>query len=147
MRRVAIMLGVGMLLVMAAVGVAVAAERFNDKDCGENALPCKGTDRDDQIHEREGTVRDVIYGYDGHDILDANNFDRDRDRLLGGNQGDKILANDGDGRDLAKGGKGRDICYVDQGDATRNCNVVRRVDATATGASADFDQVNPQSLD
>jgi hypothetical protein len=145
MRKLAIMLGVAMLLVVAAAGVAVAAERYNVKNCGENALPCKGTDRDDLIHERQGTVRDVIFGYDGHDVLDANNFNFDRDRLLGGNRGDKILANDGDGRDVAKGGKGRDICYVDPGDATRNCNIVRRVGADATGA--DFAGVDARSLD
>jgi hypothetical protein len=47
MRKIAIMLGVAMLLVIAAAGVAIAAERFNEKNCGDNALPCKGTDRDD----------------------------------------------------------------------------------------------------
>src|SRR5918995_1465185 len=64
-------------------------------------------------------------GKDGHDVLDANNFNKDRDRLFGGDVGDKLLANDGDGRDVVKGGAGRDVCYVDPGDRTVNCNVVR----------------------
>jgi Ca2+-binding RTX toxin-like protein len=75
-----------------------------------------------------------MYGKDGKDVLDANNFNFDRDRLYGGDRADKILANDGDGRDVAKGGQGRDICYVDPGDRTVNCNIVRRGD----GRDADF---------
>ena len=125
MRRVMMVVGMAFLLACMAAGVAAAAERFNEKDCND-VLPCNGTNRDDLMHERQGTVKDVIYGKDGHDVLDANNFNKDRDRLFGGDQGDKILANDGDGRDVAKGGGGRDICYVDRGDRTVNCNVVRR---------------------
>ena len=124
MRRAMMLVGMALLLACMAAGVAAAAERFNDKDCGPNALPCNGTNGDDLIHERQGTVKDVIYGKDGHDILDANNFNKDRDRLYGGDQGDKILANDGDGRDVAKGGAGRDVCFVDPGDRTVNCNEV-----------------------
>ncbi len=135
MRRVMIMLGMAALLACMAAGVAVAAERFNEKDC--NNVPCKGTDNEDLLHERQGTVRDVIYGLGDHDVLDANNFSNDKDRLLGGDSGDKILANDGDGRDVAKGGAGRDICYVDRGDRTVNCNEVRR--DGPTGARADFE--------
>ena len=123
MRRAMMMLGMALLLACMAAGVAVAADRFNE-NCGPNALPCNGTNGDDLIHERQGTVKDVIYGKDGHDILDANNFNKDRDRLYGGDQGDKILANDGDGRDVAKGGAGRDVCFVDPGDRTVNCNEV-----------------------
>ena len=125
MRKVVMLLGMAMLLAFMAAGVAVAADRFNDKDCGPNALPCNGTDGDDQIHEREGTVKDRINGFDGHDVLDANNFNFDKDVLRGGARGDKLLTNDGDGRDVAKGGAGRDVCYVDRGDRTVNCNVVR----------------------
>lgn len=138
MRKLVIMLGMAMLLVMAAAGVAVASNHFNEINCENRNLPCNGTDGDDLMHEREGTVRDVIYGKGGHDVLDANNFNFDKDRLFGGARGDKILANDGDGRDVAKGGQGRDVCYVNQGDRTRNCNVVRRVDANSSGADADF---------
>ena len=125
MRRIAMVLGLAMVFAMLAAGVAVAADRFNEINCENRDLPCNGTNRDDLMHERQGTVKDVIYGKDGQDVLDANNFNFDRDRLYGGARGDKILANDGDGRDVAKGGKGRDICYVDPGDRTVGCNVVR----------------------
>jgi hypothetical protein len=77
------------------------------------------------MHERQGTVKDVMYGKGGEDVLDANNFNFDRDRLYGGDQGDKILANDGDGRDVVKGGAGRDVCLVDPGDRAVNCEVTR----------------------
>ena len=126
MRRVVMVLSLGMLLAFVMAGAALAAERFNVKNCGPNALPCVGTNGDDLIHERQGTVKDRIYGLDGHDILDANNFGSDRDVLYGGAQGDKLLANDGDGRDVVRGGGGRDRCFVDNGDRTVGCNVVRR---------------------
>ena len=126
MRRLVMMLGMAVLLACMAAGVAVAAERFNEKDC--NNVPCRGTDGDDLLHERQGTVRDVIYGEGGNDVLDANNFFNDKDRLFGGARGDKILANDRDGRDL---------CYIDRGDRTVNCEEVRKT--TVTGASADFE--------
>ena len=126
MRRIAMVLGLAMVLAVLAAGVAVAADRFNEINCQNRDLPCNGTNRDDLMHERQGTVKDVINGKDGKDVLDANNFNFDRDRLLGGGSADKILANDGDGRDVAKGGAGRDVCYVDPGDRTVNCNVVRR---------------------
>jgi Ca2+-binding RTX toxin-like protein len=109
----------------------VADHRFNEINCENRNLPCNGTNGDDLMHERQGTVKDVIYGKGGEDVLDANNFNFDRDRLYGGDRGDKLLANDGDGRDVVKGGKGRDVCYVDPGDRTVNCNVVR--DEARTG--------------
>ena len=128
MRRIAMVLGLAMMFAVLAAGVAVAADRFNEINCENRNVPCNGTNRDDLMHERQGTVKDVMYGQDGQDVLDANNFSRDRDRLYGGNRGDKILANDGDGRDVARGGAGRDRCYVDPGDRTIGCNIVRRDD-------------------
>ena len=135
MRRLMVMLGMAVLLACMAAGVAVAAERFNEKDC--NNVPCNGTDGDDLLHEQQGTVRDVIYGEGGNDVLDANNFSNDEDRLFGGDNGDKILANDRDGRDVVRGGDGRDLCYIDRGDRTVNCEEVRKT--TVTGARADFE--------
>jgi Ca2+-binding RTX toxin-like protein len=131
MRRIAMVLGLAMVFAVLAAGVAVADHRFNEINCENRSLPCNGTNGDDLMHERQGTVKDVIYGKGGEDVLDANNFNRDRDRLYGGDRGDKLLANDGDGRDVVKGGAGRDVCYVDPGDRTVNCNVVR--DEARTG--------------
>jgi len=121
-RKVAIMLGMAMLLVIVAAGAALAVT----KQCGNN-LPCEGTENEDTLYERQGTVRDVIYGFGAHDVIDANTFNFDKDRLFGGDQGDKLLANDGDGRDVVKGGDGRDVCLVDQGDRTVNCEERRDV--------------------
>ena len=118
MRRMVMMFGLVMLSVFVAAGVAMAVT----KTCGDN-LPCKGTDNDDILHERTGRVKDVIYGYKGQDVLDANNYFKDRDRLYGGDQGDKLLANDRDSRDVLRGGRGRDRCYGDPGDRFVNCEV------------------------
>src|SRR3712207_9468548 len=99
--------GMAMLLVMVAAGVAMAVT----KQCNNN-LPCEGTKNDDTLYERQGSKRDVIYGFKGEDVIDANTFNFDRDRVFGGDQGDKLLVNDGDGRDVAKGGAeiGRASC-------------------------------------
>lgn len=118
MRKLVMMLGMVMILVFVAAGIALAVT----KTCGNN-LPCEGTDNEDVLHEREGTVKDVIYGYGDHDVLDANNFFKDRDRLFGGGGPDKLLANDKDGRDVLRGGQGRDRCYGDPGDRFVNCEV------------------------
>src|SRR5215216_8197665 len=125
MRRLALGLGLAMLLTIVAAGVAVAVT----KTC--TSIPCDGTNDDDVLYERIGTEKDRIFGFDGHDVIDANTFNADRDVLRGGPQGDKLLTNDTDGRDVANGGQGRDICYVSQGDATRSCEVVRRATFTA----------------
>jgi Ca2+-binding RTX toxin-like protein len=125
MRKAMMMLGMALLLACMAAGVAVADNHCKEINCENRALPCNGTNGDDLVHERQGTVKNVMYGNDGHDVLDANNFSKDRDRLYGGATNDKILAKDGDGRDVAKGGAGHDICYVDPGDRTVSCNMVR----------------------
>jgi hypothetical protein len=106
-----------MLLALMASGVALAV----NKTC--NDIPCNGTDNEDVLHERVKAKPDNIYGFDDHDILDANNIFRDRDRLHGGDGRDKLLANDRDGRDVLKGGAGRDSCYGDPGDRFVNCEV------------------------
>jgi Ca2+-binding RTX toxin-like protein len=121
MRKLAMMLGTGMLLVLVVAGVAVAVT----KTCG-NSLPCEGTDNNDVLYERIGADQDRIRGFDGRDVIDANTFDPDRDVLLGGDGRDRLLTNDTDRFDVANGGRGRDVCYVSRGDETRSCEVVRR---------------------
>ena len=96
-------------------------------------LPCEGTDNNDVLYERIGNFKhDRIEGFDGRDVIDANTFNFDRDILHGGSQGDRLLTNDTDGRDIAHGGRGRDTCWVNPGDATRNCQQVHRVRSTGT---------------
>jgi hypothetical protein len=118
--RIVLVLGLAMLLALAAAGAAMAVT----KTC--QFFPCKGTDNDDVLYERIGADQDRIRGLDGRDVIDANTFDPDRDVLLGGDGRDRLLTNDTDGFDVANGGRARDICYVSKRDATRSCQVVRR---------------------
>lgn len=113
------MAGLTMLFALVAAGAALAVT----KTCG--GIPCNGTENEDTLYERQGTVRDVIYGFGGKDVIDANTFNFDRDRVFGGDRGDKLLVNDGDGRDVVKGGMGRDVCFIDPGDRAVNCEVTR----------------------
>jgi hypothetical protein len=128
MRRIATLLGLTVLLVTVAAGIAVAAVEVaaieREKDCNNN--PCYGTDENDLLHEREGSVQDRIYGLQGNDTIDANNFTNDGDLASGGKGRDTLWLNDGDAQDRARGGGGRDVCYVDPGDTSRSC--IRRGD-------------------
>ena len=121
MRRPVMMFGMGILLVLVAAGLAVAVT----KTCGRD-LPCEGTDNDDVLYERIGANQDNIIGFEGHDVIDANTFGPDRDVLRGRAGRDRLLTNDTDGLDIAAGGRDRDVSYVSQGDAARNCEVIRR---------------------
>jgi hypothetical protein len=114
-RKLVMLLGVAMFMLVVAAGVAVAVEKTCD------SIPCNGTENDDELHEREGSVRDRIRGFQGEDLLDANNYRQERDVLVGGQNGDRLLTNDNDGRDSARGGKGSDRCVVDNGDNTSSC--------------------------
>ena len=94
---------VRMLVVTVTAGVALAVTKT-----------CNGTDNEDVLHERNGSVHDRILAYDDNDLPDANNAFNERDVLKGGSGRDKLLANDRDGRDR---------CYGDRGDAFVSCNV------------------------
>jgi len=122
MRKKAIMVVALTALLVALVAIPAVAV---NKVCGPNAYPCEGTNDNDYLAERVGRVSDLIYGYRGNDVLDANNYRSDRDRLFGGKGSDKIYTNDTDRRDRAVGGKGFDVCFVDAGDSTRSCERVR----------------------
>ena len=138
MRRIATLLGMTVLLLTVAAGIAVAAVEvadLNNKECRNN--PCYGTDGRDLLHERDGSVSDRIYAKADNDTIDANNFRSDGDLGDGGSGRDTILLNDGDGADRARGGRGSDVCYVDPGDTSRSCD--RRVTTTAAGLPAGED--------
>jgi hypothetical protein len=126
MRRLVLMIGVLMMLVLVSAGVALAVR----KTCGD--IPCRGTNNDDVLYERIGNgARDRILGLDGDDDMDAALYDDDQDRLEGAKGRDRIVVNDGDARDTANGGRGRDVCRVDAGDSRSSCE---RVDVEAAGA-------------
>jgi hypothetical protein len=115
-RKMAMSLGLIMVLLIVAAGVAVAATKV----CKD--IPCRGTGNDDELYEREGNhERDRILGLDGEDVIQAGTYRKDRDVVEGGRKDDRLLTNDGDGRDTARGGRGKDVCYVDPGDASSSC--------------------------
>src|SRR3712207_4111259 len=129
MRRIAMLLGLMVVLMVLAAGVAVAV----NKTCGDN-LPCRGSENDDVLNERRGNGdRDRILALDGKDNVQAASFNNDRDVLDGGKKRDRILTNDGDRRDSARGGRGRDTCLTDAGDARRSCESGRVATAEEAG--------------
>jgi hypothetical protein len=119
-KRILVLLTVATVMLVMGAGVALAVNR----QC--NGTPCRGTNNNDVLYERVGNHKsDRILGLRGSDDMSAALYTRDRDRLFGGPNGDRIVVNDGDSRDLANGGRGRDICYIDRGDRTRSCNSTR----------------------
>ncbi len=94
----------GMMMALVAVMVALFAT-------AAYAATIEGNDNANALFETAGD--DVIRGFGGGDVLDANNFSGDEDVLRGGPGSDRLLANDGDSRDLLVGGSGFDICVVD----------------------------------
>ena len=94
----------GMMVAMVAVMVALFAT-------AAYAANIEGNDNANALFETAGD--DVIRGFGGGDVIDANNFSGDEDILRGGPGNDRLLANDGDSQDLVFGGPGFDICVVD----------------------------------
>src|ERR687894_2787112 len=79
MRRIAMLLGLTMLLVVVAAGVGLAVT----KTCKD--VPCRGTDNDDVLYERIcNHDRDRIFALKGNDDMSAALYTRDKDRLFGG---------------------------------------------------------------
>ena len=93
----------GMLVAMVAVMVALFAT-------AAYAATIEGNDNANALFETLGDDR--MFGFDGGDVLDANNFGGDTDRLRGGPGNDHLLANDGETRDTVYGGPGIDMCVV-----------------------------------
>jgi hemolysin type calcium-binding protein len=115
MRRVVMIATLVTLLVALLAPVALAAIQ-----CRYN--PCFGTDQPDRLVERKGQgLNDAIYGKDRGDVIDADNYIRDHDELLGQRGDDTLRAQDEDGADTLKGGKGFDTCFADSGDVVYSC--------------------------
>ena len=112
MRKLALVLGLALVLVPLFAAVALAAEGQLIQ-C-RNVLPCTGSKGDDKILERIGDGKhDRIVARGGRDLVLANKYTADTDVVSGGGGDDKINVADGDKRDTANGGEGRDICIVD----------------------------------
>jgi Ca2+-binding RTX toxin-like protein len=93
----------GMLVAMVAVMVALFAT-------AAYAATIEGNDNANALFETLGDDR--MFGFDGFDVLDANNYGGDTDILRGGAGNDHLLANDGETRDTVYGGRGFDMCVV-----------------------------------
>ena len=93
-----------MMVAMVAVMVALFAT-------AAYAATIDGNDRRNTLIETAGD--DLIRGFGGGDVIDANNYGGDEDILRGGEGNDRLLANDGDTLDTVNGGPGFDICVVD----------------------------------
>ena len=94
----------GLMVAMVAVMVALFAT-------AAYAATIEGNDNPNALIETPND--DIIRGFGGGDVIDANNFGGDEDILRGGPGDDVLLANDGDSEDLLFGGPGFDICVVD----------------------------------
>ena len=94
----------GMMVALVAVMVALFAT-------AAYAATIDGNDNPNALFETDDD--DLIRGFGGGDVLDANNYRGDTDILRGGPGNDRLLANDGDSRDTVYGGPGFDICVVD----------------------------------
>src|SRR5215218_3580739 len=79
-RKTSMVVALTALLVALVAIPAVAVSKV----CGPNANPCNGTDDNDYLAERVGRLSDRIYGYDGNDVLDANNYRNEQDKTFGG---------------------------------------------------------------
>src|SRR3954469_13648306 len=112
MRKLALVLGLALVVIPLFAAVALAAEGQLIQ-C-RNVLPCTGSKGDDKILERIGDGKhDRIVARGGRDLVLANKYTADTDVVSGGGGDDKINVADGDKQDTGNGGKGRDICIVD----------------------------------
>ena len=125
MKRVILVLAISAALVALVAAVAVAASEGRTFQCVD--VDCTGTNNDDTISERTGSVQDNIDAMDGNDTVNAALFGSDADTVRGGAGSDVIRTDDGDTRDDVNGGGGFDVCIIDKGDDRENCEeVIRR---------------------
>src|SRR5215212_10665884 len=122
MRKSAMVLLVVVMLVPLVAAAAYAADQLIY--C--KAAPCYGTSNDDKIYERKGNgVFDKIILKGGHDLVLANGYTNDTDKVKGGTGYDKINVADGDNLDRIKAGPGGDWCIVDaRREAVSGCSRV-----------------------
>lgn len=126
------LLGLTAMLLVTAVGVAAAVEKICDDK------PCRGSENNDRLEERTGDRNDDrIFGLDGEDLIDAGEYDRDRDVLEGGKRDDRLLTDDGDGQDTARGDRGSDRCVADPGDRVISCRRISPTSAEGKALSAE----------
>lgn len=116
------------LLVALAAGVALA-DRVAKAVVNCKTIPCYSTRQSDIVEERRGTgVSDDIILRRGDDLVYANRYGRDTDRVQGGPGDDKIYVNDGDTLDRVSTGTqegGGSWCIVDSRvEAGRGCTKV-----------------------
>lgn len=121
MRKAAMLAGAVVLVIVLFAGAALASGH----QCA--GRPCTGTNSANTLYERPGNgVPDAIYGRGGRDVLHAESYRRDADRLYGNRGAAKLRANDGDTRDSVSGGPGFDVYKVDsRGEVGRGCEAVR----------------------
>ena len=106
----------GALFLVLLSGVALASVALERSfQCTD--VPCYGTDKNEQIRERQGNgKKDDIHARGGFDEVNAGVFGNDTDVLRGQKRGDFLNSKDGDGRDVLMCGPGHDVYKVDPGD-------------------------------
>jgi RTX calcium-binding nonapeptide repeat (4 copies) len=119
MRRVTLILAAVAMMVSLFAVVAYAAE-------------IRGTGNSETLVETQNNgANDKIVGHRGEDIINANEFTDDTDKVKGNRQNDTINVEDGDPNDTANGGPGTDTCFVDtaappaESDEFKSCESIR----------------------
>ena len=137
MKRLALVLGTMLVLLVAAGDVALAYMNCNDGYCyciKNKAGICEGTWTANAPEDHFVYFDDVIYGTSGNDTISAHDgVDQvygyqGSDKIYGGNGPDELHGDwpkvAGAGADYLNGGPGQDECYGDGGhDTFVSCEV------------------------
>lgn len=172
-KRIILVMTVGVFLLTLAAGVATAA--LNEIRCADqnpSTQECNGTQKSDKIigtkHRDEIFAKrgnDLVYGRDGNDEIhgsygddtlyggsgDDRIFDNeiggDTDKVYGQSGNDFINVADGDSKDSVDCGSGRDTVKFDKGDnIASNCERRQRVNSpTSTDAQQYADSTEETS--
>ena len=118
---------VAAMLVVLAAGVAVA-DRTVQALIQCQTIPCFANNDSNIVYERIGNGKaDDIRLRGGNDIVRANRYGNDTDRVSGGPGYDRINVRDGDTRDFVSAGDsyGGNWCIVDsRSEAGANCTKI-----------------------